>query len=551
MTEISENHWESIQAKTFTKWVNDKLNKGGYSPISNIYEDFENGVALRNLLEVLLKKSIQITDRPFSRIQKVENLEVLLKNVKRAGVVLINIGPEDIVDGNRKLILGLVWTLISKLSISDIGTGDLSVRDELLRWCQEVTKKYSNVNIVDLSRSWQDGLGFNAIIHHFRPDLVDYDSLRGSDRHKNLEKAFGLADSHFGISRLLDVEDVADVIRPDEKSMITYLSQYYQKFNRMQSEMNSKNLALNILNKIDWSIQHRNLYEIKAKAFLKRQTLFELNKKELENILKNALEKVKEINLSNSILTQSFVELHTIHSSINSLHKMYNLKPYSPPQDLNLNKMKFNYLNNIEGSSDICRLLTTGDQEEVNEDIKEIVNSVDKENLKEIAESYKASLVKNYNSEIASEDLKDVRAIIKNYLEFLNELLKEETYRENIVKKAKSVYKKIIKEKTIKEKSEALSLNDLKQILNKVGLVVDDSILEMLDTTGGISESAFEDAIKVFMIKNYDALNVKRALKVASGGSNEISLAEFNIELMNLKPKIDINELVKDYIKDE
>lgn len=177
MVEIRETHWEAVQAKTFTKWFNDKLSKGNYKLIKDIYSDLHDGVALGNLLKCLLNTNINFNQKPFTRIQKVENLEILLKLLKKQGLLLVNIGPEDIVDCNKKLILGLIWTLISKLSISDLGAGDLSFKEELLRWCKEATKDYRNVNIIDLSRSWQDGLGFNALIHRFRPELIsDYNN---------------------------------------------------------------------------------------------------------------------------------------------------------------------------------------------------------------------------------------------------------------------------------------------------------------------------------------------------------------------------------------
>ncbi|EQB61639.1 ca2+-binding actin-bundling protein fimbrin plastin [Vairimorpha apis BRL 01] len=275
MTKIKEPHWETIQAKTFTKWVNDKLVKHGFSQISNLYEDLKDGVNLGNLLSVLLSIKLKFNKRPFTRIQKVENLEILLKQIKKQGLSLINIGPEDIVDGNKKLILGLIWTLISKLSIIDLGITDSSMRNELLRWCKEVTQNYKNVNIVDLSRSWQDGLGFNAIIHNFRPDLVpNYCDLKISEKHFNLGQAFDIAEKELKIPKFLDIEDIADVIRPDEKIMITYLSEYYKKFNQFEKENNYKNLINSVLNKIEWSQETKNIYEKKAVQFLENKRIF-------------------------------------------------------------------------------------------------------------------------------------------------------------------------------------------------------------------------------------------------------------------------------------
>lgn len=72
---------------------------------------------------------------------------------------MTNIGAEDVVDGNRKIILGLIWTLILRFTISDINAEGLSARDGLLLWCQRKTVCYEpHVKVVDFSASWNDGL---------------------------------------------------------------------------------------------------------------------------------------------------------------------------------------------------------------------------------------------------------------------------------------------------------------------------------------------------------------------------------------------------------
>ncbi|GFR20379.1 plectin [Trichonephila clavata] len=117
--------------------------------------------------------------------------------------------------------------------ISDIITGaaDASVtaREALLKWAQRTTERYPGVRITDFTSSWRDGLAFNAILHRNRPDILDFKSLRSRKAKENLELAFSLAEKEFGITRLLDPEDV-DTPEPDEKSLITYISSLYDVF---------------------------------------------------------------------------------------------------------------------------------------------------------------------------------------------------------------------------------------------------------------------------------------------------------------------------------
>lgn len=66
--------------------------------------------------------------------------------------------------------------------------------------------RYKGVEITDFTRSWQNGLAFNALIHKFQSDLFDYDEILSHESAKNLEHAFSIAKNIFKIDRYLDVE---------------------------------------------------------------------------------------------------------------------------------------------------------------------------------------------------------------------------------------------------------------------------------------------------------------------------------------------------------
>lgn len=175
------------------------------------------------------------------RIHCLENVEKVLSFLRLKKVKMENVGPADIVDGNTRLTLGLIWTIILRFQIKDIEILDenkerRSAKDALLLWCQMKTADYDNVNVVNFTTSWRNGLAFNAIIHKHLPDLVEYDDLPGeSDREATLEAAFKSAEEGCGIHRLLDAEDVA-VDHPDEKSIITQLAAYYHYFTKLKDQ---------------------------------------------------------------------------------------------------------------------------------------------------------------------------------------------------------------------------------------------------------------------------------------------------------------------------
>uniref|UniRef100_A0AAQ5X2X4 Dystrophin n=1 Tax=Amphiprion ocellaris TaxID=80972 RepID=A0AAQ5X2X4_AMPOC len=198
---------EDVQKKTFTKWVNSQLAKTGKPPVDDLFADLCDGRRLLELLEGLTGHEL---------------------------VELVNIGASDIVDGNHKLILGLIWSIILHWQVKDVmkdvmaGLQQTNSEKILLSWVRQNTRQYPQVNVVNFSSSWNDGLAFNALIHSHRPELFDWSSVeKKMSAIDRLEHAFHKAEQHLGIERLLDPEDVA-VPHPDKKSIIMYVTSLFQ-----------------------------------------------------------------------------------------------------------------------------------------------------------------------------------------------------------------------------------------------------------------------------------------------------------------------------------
>ncbi|XP_069385315.1 protein-methionine sulfoxide oxidase mical3a isoform X33 [Paralichthys olivaceus] len=101
---------------------------------------------------------------------------------------------------------------------------------KLLNWCQRQTDGYRNVHVTDLTMSWKSGLALCALIHRYRPDLIDFDSLDERDQQKNNQLGFDVAEKEFGISPCMTGKEMSSVVEPDKLSMVMYLSQFYEMF---------------------------------------------------------------------------------------------------------------------------------------------------------------------------------------------------------------------------------------------------------------------------------------------------------------------------------
>ncbi|KAJ2914700.1 hypothetical protein MD484_g5691, partial [Candolleomyces efflorescens] len=277
---------------------------------------------------------------PRMRVQKAENVTKALEFITSRGVKLTNIGPEDIIDGNLKLILGMIWTLILRFTIADISEEGLSAKEGLLLWCQRKTAPYKEVDVQDFSHSWSDGLALCALIHCHRPDLLDYDKLDKGDRHGNTALAFQIAAEHLGIPQLLEVEDLCDSARPDERSVMTYIASFFHAFSSMdQAETESRRVEkfADLMQSV-WII--RTDYERRARLLL--ENLEEVQNKWAASVFTgvytDAKEQQSKFNTYKQTTKRTWVterqDVITLFGNVQTKLKTYSLAEYVPPQGL-------------------------------------------------------------------------------------------------------------------------------------------------------------------------------------------------------------------------
>ncbi|OTA34954.1 hypothetical protein BTJ68_04614 [Hortaea werneckii EXF-2000] len=342
MAVLLDQAWVKVQAKTFTKWLNNKLTARNVQ-VNDIVTDLSDGVILIHLLEILSQESLgRYAARPKLRVQRFENVNIALDFIKSRKIQLTNIGAEDIVDGNRKIVLGLIWTLILRFTISDINDQGLSAREGLLLWCQRKTACYDEVEVRDFSGSWNDGLAFCALLDIHRPDLIDFDDLDKSDHRGNMQLAFDIASKEIGIPDLLDVEDVCDVAKPDERSLMTYIAYWFHAFSQMERVENAGRRVEKFVSTMNGAWEMQNNFERRMRALLDQ--IAQQNKAwevaEFDGTYADAKGQSVRFTQYKAKEKRQWVaeksDLAGLLGNIKTKLNTYRLRPYEPPADLSL-----------------------------------------------------------------------------------------------------------------------------------------------------------------------------------------------------------------------
>ncbi len=361
---LLEKQWINVQEKTFTKWyvsacthritvrscdrrltlnrLNSKVANRSVA-VRSLVTDLSDGIILIHLLEVLSNESLgRYASNPKLRVQRFENVNKSLEFIKSRGIQMTNIGAEDVVDGNRKIILGLIWTLILRFTISDISQEGMTAKEGLLLWCQRKTACYEDVEVKDFSSSWNDGLAFCALLDIHRPDLIDYDSLDKSDHRGNMQLAFDIAHKEIGIPDLLDVEDVVDVPRPDERSLMTYIAYWFHAFSAMERVENAGRRVEKFVTNMQGAWEMESAYEERMRALLRQiaEQWQTWQTSSFEGTYADAKAQAAAFAIYKTSLKRAWVaeksDLAALLGNIKTKLATYHLRAYEPPPELRL-----------------------------------------------------------------------------------------------------------------------------------------------------------------------------------------------------------------------
>uniref|UniRef100_A0A7I4XY83 Calponin-homology (CH) domain-containing protein n=1 Tax=Haemonchus contortus TaxID=6289 RepID=A0A7I4XY83_HAECO len=323
---------ERAQKNTFTRWINLHLEEHSSSGrVNDLFEDIKDGVLLCHLIEVLTGEALQVCrTRASKRVHHIANLTTALTVLRRRGLELVNNNASDIADGNPRIVLGLIWQIILHFQIEsnmallrEWGWGSTSVQysrestpvrssspmksrltsflssgpststespkvsvkqmkgsveQVMLRWINSEIAQKLNMHVENMDRDWKDGVLFNALVHRWKPEVVDMEKVRQTEPRENLENAFELAHKHLGINKLLEIDDVL-CAKPDKRSIITYVSQFVRTYGR-PAPVEEPNLHTEFLewlaftSKLDLKNNEQGMYFRVRREFIEYRSLY-------------------------------------------------------------------------------------------------------------------------------------------------------------------------------------------------------------------------------------------------------------------------------------
>jgi len=336
---MAEPDWLRLQKKIFGRYCTQKLKAGGTPrEITDIVKDVNDGLLIIDLIEVLSGKTYpeKKPAPPKNKIQAVDNCSKALKFATSVGVKT-QTSAENIVEGNEKLILGMIFQIILKYMKFDDGEEGTSgdVKEALMLWLKNKTAGYNNVLIENFTKSFHDGMAFCALIHRMRPKLVNFDGLNKSDKNGNLALALNLAEKYCNVEKYLEPSDIPKL---DEVSMIVYLSDWYEGIALLQKQDIAAKRIGKLVLMTELHDKMRADYINGAKAFVSwsDKTIADLNKRDFDNTLAGIEKRLKDFyrykSEEKSKQLASKLDLESLFDNL-ALRLVHNKRPPFKPGD--------------------------------------------------------------------------------------------------------------------------------------------------------------------------------------------------------------------------
>ncbi|MBA0669248.1 hypothetical protein Goklo_007455 [Gossypium klotzschianum] len=220
----------SREERVFRFWIN---SLGNSTYIDNVFEDLRNGWILLETLDKVSPGIVnwKVANKPPIKLpfKKVENCNQVVKIGKQLKFSLVNIAGNDIVQGNKKLILAYLWQLM-RFNILQLlknlrshSHGKEITDVDILRWANTKVSNSGSQSRMDSfkDKSLSDGIFFLELLSVVQPRSVNWSLVtKGvTDEQKKMNATYIISIARkLGCSIFLLPEDIIEV---NQKMMLT------------------------------------------------------------------------------------------------------------------------------------------------------------------------------------------------------------------------------------------------------------------------------------------------------------------------------------------
>jgi hypothetical protein len=328
-----------LQRKIFTRWVNQKLELGKKEPIKDVVTGFNDGTSLVDLVSVLSER--EWPGKPLKkttmRMQQADQVSRALTWVLKDCGVSTKVPPcaENLMDGEERPVMGLVWAIMQKfLKFGDDEEGEnLSAEDSLLMWVQNQLLTYPAIEVKSFTKSFHNGLAYAALIHKFRPNLIDPAQLGAGDALGNLAKVFEAAKVYFELEQYIEPADIAQL---DSKSAFIFLSEFYYGIAKQRKVDLACRRITKLIHYTQKNDELRARYQEKANLFLDTlaKVTVELNDRTIDNTMLGAqtrLAAFQDYKAGDKLtIVDSFLSIESVYNHLSMRLADHDRPKYAP-----------------------------------------------------------------------------------------------------------------------------------------------------------------------------------------------------------------------------
>ena len=212
-----------------------------------------------------------------------------------------------------------------------------------------------------------------ALLDIHRPDLIDFDKLDKRDHRGNMKLAFDIASKEIGIPELLDVEDVCDVAKPDERSLMTYIAYWFHAFSQMERVENAGRRVEKFVSNMQGAWGMQNSFEKRMRELLReiREQRQAWERAKFTGSYTDAKDQSSRFVAYKKSDKRKWVgeksELTALLGNIRTKMGTYRLRPWEPPQELSLEVLEQEWSTLLDSEREHCRI--------INETIRESVSN--------------------------------------------------------------------------------------------------------------------------------------------------------------------------------